>query len=74
MSQQAGELGKTLNSLLPQVRALVLAIRKALEKSHRGSGGAKPPGLPKRNHFVIARWSNTAISALVKGAAGASCP
>jgi len=32
MSQQAGELGKTLNSLLPQVRALVLAIRKALEK------------------------------------------
>ena len=32
MSQQAGELGETLNSLLPKVRALDLAVKKALEK------------------------------------------
>ena len=32
MSQQAGELGETLNSLLPKVRALDLAIKKTLEK------------------------------------------
>lgn len=32
MSQQAGELGETLNSLLPKVRALDLAVKEALEK------------------------------------------
>ena len=32
MSQQAGELGETLDSLLPKVRALDLAVKKALEK------------------------------------------